>query len=182
MALFKKALHQLLGKEGCSWVVEGGDVFCAMLQAESAKVRSNVTSGKGTTNVVNYQKKGLQTAFTHASVTTPVLLELIANRETVLGAVENLASAHAVLDAKRLMLVNRTVVRVLYDAVYSNDCETPASSVPSSRRHRLPRSSWANGTDNCRFVPLSHGHILAVYMYGRLAHKFEGMADMINGA
>ena len=143
MALFKKALHQLLGKEGCSWVVEGGDVFCAMLQAESAKVKSNVTSGKDTTNVVSYQKKGLQTAFTHASVTTPVLLELIANRETVLGAVENLASAHAVLDAKRLMLVNRTVVRVLYDAVYSNDCETPASSVPSSRRHRLPRSSWA---------------------------------------
>jgi len=34
---FKKALHQLLDKEGYGWVVEGGDVFCAMLQAASAK-------------------------------------------------------------------------------------------------------------------------------------------------
>jgi hypothetical protein len=35
---FKKALYQLLDKEGHGWVVEGGDVFCAMLQAASAKV------------------------------------------------------------------------------------------------------------------------------------------------
>jgi hypothetical protein len=35
--LFKKALHQLLDKEGYGWVLEGGDVFCAMLQAASAK-------------------------------------------------------------------------------------------------------------------------------------------------
>jgi hypothetical protein len=46
--LFKKALHQLLDKEGYEWVVEGGDVFCAMLQAASAKAaKSTVTSGKG---------------------------------------------------------------------------------------------------------------------------------------
>ena len=50
--------------------------------------KSTVTSGKGTlsTNVADYQKKDLQTAFTNASVTTSVLLELIANRKTVLGA------------------------------------------------------------------------------------------------
>ena len=79
--LFKKALHQLLDKEGYGWVVEGGDVFCAMLQAASAKAaKSTVTSGKGTvsTNVADYQKKDLKTAFTDASVTTSVLLELIA--------------------------------------------------------------------------------------------------------
>ena len=29
---FKKALHQLLDKEGCGWVVEGGNAFCARLQ------------------------------------------------------------------------------------------------------------------------------------------------------
>ena len=34
---FKKALYQLLAKEGHGWVVEGGDVFCAMLQAASVK-------------------------------------------------------------------------------------------------------------------------------------------------
>jgi hypothetical protein len=70
---FQKALHQLFDKEDYGWVVEGGDVFCAMLQAPSAKAaKSTVTSGKGTvsTNVADYQKKDLQTAFTNASVTT----------------------------------------------------------------------------------------------------------------
>ncbi len=45
---------------------------------------STVTSGKGSvsTNVADYQKKDIQTAFTNTSV----LLELIANRKTVLGA------------------------------------------------------------------------------------------------
>jgi len=71
-------------------------------------------------------------------VTTSILLELIANRKTVLGAhhadhdkmgmtEEELAQAHAVLDAKRLTMVNRTVVRWLHDAVYSNAIETPAT-------------------------------------------------------
>ena len=60
-----------------------------MLQTACAKAaKRTVTSGKGTvsTNVADYQKKDLQTAFTIASVTTSVLLELIANRKTVLGA------------------------------------------------------------------------------------------------
>ena len=114
---FKKALHQLLDKEGYGWVVEGGDVFCAMLQAAGAKAaKSKEEKGTVSTNVADYQKKDLQTAFTNASVTTSVLLELIANRKTVLGAhhadhekmgmtEEELAQAHAVsdsvLDAKR---------------------------------------------------------------------------------
>jgi len=34
---FKKALHQLLDKEVCVWVVEGGNAFCAMLQAAAAQ-------------------------------------------------------------------------------------------------------------------------------------------------
>jgi hypothetical protein len=85
---FKKALHQPLDKEGYGWVVEGGDVFGAMIQAASAKAAKNtVTSGKGTvsTNVADYAKKDLQAAFANAWVTTSVLLELIANRKTVLG-------------------------------------------------------------------------------------------------
>jgi hypothetical protein len=144
--LFKKALHQLLDKEGYGWVVEGGDVFCAMLQVASAKdAKSTVTSGKGTvsTNVADYQKKDLQTAFTNVSVTTSVLLELIANRKTVLRAhhadhdkmgmtEEELAQAHANLDAKRRTMVNRTVVRWLHDAVYPNASETPATIKPRS--------------------------------------------------
>jgi hypothetical protein len=40
---------------------------------------------------------------------------------------EELAQAHAVLDAKRLTLVNRTVVRWKHDAVYPNASETPAT-------------------------------------------------------
>ena len=86
---FKKALHQLLDKEGCGWVVEGGNAFCAMLQAASAQAAKSTTkSGKGTvsTNVADYKDKDLQAAFASATVTTSVLLELIAYRQTVLGA------------------------------------------------------------------------------------------------
>ena len=86
---FKSELVKLLDKEGCGWVVQGGNAFCAMLQAAAAKAgKSTVTSGKGTvsTNVADYTKKDLQAAFANASVTTSVLLELIANRKTVLGA------------------------------------------------------------------------------------------------
>ena len=38
----KKALHQLLDKEGYGWVVEGGDVFCTMLQPASAKAAKSI--------------------------------------------------------------------------------------------------------------------------------------------
>jgi hypothetical protein len=40
---------------------------------------------------------------------------------------EELAQAHAVLDAKRLTMMNCTVVRWLHDAVYPNASETPAT-------------------------------------------------------
>jgi hypothetical protein len=111
---FKIALHKLLDKEGCGWVVEGGNAFCAMLQAAAAKAaKSTTASGKGTvsTNVADYKEKDLQAAFASATVTTSVLLELIANRKTVLGAhhadheklgmtEEQLTQAHAVPDVK----------------------------------------------------------------------------------
>jgi hypothetical protein len=195
---FKKALHQLLDKEGYGWVVEGGDVFCAMLQAASAKAaKSTVTSGKGTvsTNVADYQKKDLQTAFTNASVTTSVLLELIANRKTVLGAhhadhekmgmtEEELAQAHAVLDAKRLTMLNRTVVRWLHDAVYPNASETPATIKLRSILKTPEVTKILQGeklTTESLWAP-EPWQIPAVHMYGRLAYKFQGMTDMINGA
>jgi predicted solute-binding protein len=95
-----------------------------MLQTASTKAAtSTVTSGKGTvsTNVTNYNKKDLQTAFAITSVTTSILLELLANRKTVLGShhvdtfldhdkmgmtEEDMAQAHAALDANRLTLVS----------------------------------------------------------------------------
>jgi len=187
--------------------VDGGDVFCAMLQAASAKAaKSTVTSGKGTvsTNVTDYQKRDLQAAFTNASVTTSVLLELIANRKTVLGAhhtghekmgmtEDELTQAHAVLDAKRLTMVNRTVVRWLHDAVYPNASETPSTIKLRSilkkpdvtkilQGEKLTTESlWAAQPWQMPSV-----HMYGVYYcrteYGRLAYKFEGMTDMINGA
>ena len=153
---------------------------------------------KGTvsTHVADYKDKDLQAAFASATVTTSVPLELIAYRKTVLGAhhadheklgmtEERLTQAHAVLDAKRLTMVNRTVVRLLHDAVYpSNTVESPATIKLRSilktlevtqilEGEKLPtESEWA-----------VHPWLMpAVLMYGRLAYKFEGMTDMINGA
>ena len=196
---FKTELHKVLDKEGCGWVVEGGNAFCAMLQAAAAKeTKSTTASGKGTvsTNVADYKEKDLQAAFASATVTTSVLLELIAYRKTVLGAhhadheklgmtEDQLTQAHAVLDGKRLAMVNRTVLRLLHDAVYrSNTVESPATiklrpilKTPEVTKilqgEKLPtESEWA-----------VHPWLMpAIHMYGRLAYKFEGMTDMINGA
>ena len=98
---------------------------------------------------------------------------------------EQLTQAHAVLDAKRLTMVNRTVVRLLHDAVYpSNTVESSATiklrsilKTPEVTKilqgEKLPtESEWA-----------VHPWLMpAVRMYGRLAYKSEGMTDMINGA
>jgi len=178
--------------------VEGGNAFCAMLQAAAAQAAKNTTkSGKITvsTNVADYKDKDLQAAFARATVTTSVLHELIANRKTVFGAnadneklgmtEEQLTQAHAVLDDKRLAMVNRTVVRLLHDAVYPiNTVESPATTKLRSilkmpevtnilQVEKVPtESEWA-----------VHPWLMpAVHMYGRLANKFEGMTDMINGA
>ena len=81
-------------------------------------------------------------------------------------------------------MVNRTVVRLLHDAVYpSNTVESPATSKLRSilktpevtkilQGEKLPtESKWA-----------VHPWLMpAVHMYGRLAYKFEGMTDMIKG-
>ena len=89
MAPLQESAVSFPDKEGYGWVAEGGDAFCVMLQAAAAKAaKSTVTSGKGTvsTNVADYTKKDLQEAFANASVTTSVLLELIANSQTARGA------------------------------------------------------------------------------------------------
>ena len=54
--------------------MEGGD--------EHRDIRKRLSLNK----CRDYQKKDIQTAFTNASVKTSVLLELIANRKTVLEA------------------------------------------------------------------------------------------------
>ena len=64
--------------------MEGGNVFCAMLQAAADQAAKSTTkSGKGTvsTNVADYKDKDLQGAFANATVTTSVLLELITYRK-----------------------------------------------------------------------------------------------------
>jgi hypothetical protein len=87
---------------------------------------------------------------------------------------DELTAAHAVLDSKRLTLVNRTVVRELYDAVYPDDSETPATTklrsilkAPEVTKILMgeklaSESEWA----------AKPWLIPAVNMYGRLAYKF----------
>jgi hypothetical protein len=83
---------------------------------------STTASGKGTvsTNVADYKEKDFQSAFASATVTTSVLLELIANRKTVLGAhhadhkklgmtEDQQPQAHTVLDMPQLRPISKTV-------------------------------------------------------------------------
>ena len=79
--------------------------------------------------------------------------------------------------------MNRTVVRLLHDAVYpSNTVELPAVATIKLRSilktpevtkilqgEKMPtESEWA---ETPWLIP-------AILMYGRLAYKFEGMTDM----
>ena len=191
---FKKALHQFLDKEGYGWVAESGDAFCAMLQAAVAKAAKNtVTSGKGTvsTNVADYAKKDLQVAFANALVTTSVLLELIANSQTARGA--SCRSREDGRDGGGA-------------AACSSGCQAPDAGKP----HRRPFSARCSVPqclrDASHYQAQVHSKtpevtkilqgeklttasqsaekawlIPTVLMYGRLAYKFEGMTDMMNG-
>jgi hypothetical protein len=137
----------------------------------------------------------MSSATCYKQATTSVLLELIANRKTVLGAhhadhdkmgvtEEELAQAHAVLDAKRLTMVNRTVVRWLHDAVYPNASETPATIKLRSilKTPEVTKILQGEKLTTELLWAAQPWQIPAVHMYGRLAYKFEGMTDMINGA
>ena len=99
-----------------------------------------------------------------------------------------MVQAHAVLDAKRLTMVNRTVIGWLHDAVYPNASETPATiklrSMLKTPEVCVEVTKILQGK---KLTTESLGaaqpwQIPAVHMYGRLACKFEGMNDMINGA
>jgi hypothetical protein len=80
-----------------------------------AKSKEKSCKGTVSTNVADYDTKDLQKAFARASVTPSIQLELLTNRKTVLEAhhadhdklgmkEDELAAAHAVLDAKRLIM------------------------------------------------------------------------------
>jgi hypothetical protein len=164
-----------------------------MLQAAAAKAaKSTVTSGKGTvsTNVADYAKKDLQVAFANASVTTSVLLELIANRKTVLGAhhadghdgwgaaAGACSSGCQAPDAgkphRRPFSARCSVPQCLRDASHYQaqvHSKTPEVTKILQGEKLTTESQWA---ENPWLIP-------AVLMYGRLAYKFEGMTDMMNG-
>jgi hypothetical protein len=97
---------------------------------------------------------------------------------------EEPAQAHAVLDAKRLMMVNRTVVRWLHDAVFPNTSETPATNKLRSifKTPEVTKILQGEKLTTESLWAAQPWQIPVVHMYGRLAYKFEGMTDMINGA
>ena len=97
---------------------------------------------------------------------------------------EELARAHAVLDAKRLTMVNRTVVRWLHDAVYPNASQTPAAIKPRSilKTPEVNKILHGEKLTTESMWAAQPWQIPAVHMYGRLAYKFEGMTDMIKCA
>jgi hypothetical protein len=97
---------------------------------------------------------------------------------------EELARAHAVLDAKRLTMVNRTVVRWLHDAVYPNASQTPAAIKPRSilKTPEVNKILHGEKLTTESMWAAQPWQIPAVHMYGRLAYKFEGMTDIINAS
>jgi hypothetical protein len=90
-------------------------------------------------------------------------------------AEDELTQAHAVLDAKRLTMVNRTVVRLLHDAVYPNASET-LSTIKLRSILKTPEVTKILQGETLTTESLwaaQPWQIPAVHMYGRLAYAVD---------
>jgi hypothetical protein len=101
---------------------------------------------------------------------------------------EQLTQAHAVLDVKRLAIVNRTVVRLLHDAVYpSNTVESPTTTKIRSilktpevtnilQGEKMPtESEWAVHPWLMPAVHMPVRQTAAVWQAPRAGHPLEHM-------
>ena len=95
-----------------------------------------------------------------------------------------LIKAHDVLDAKYLREVNRTLARILHDAVFPSGAETNATTrlrsiLKSPLAAKIIAGEAVGGEAGWSKKPWLMESTL---MWAKLVYRFEGMTEMINGA
>ena len=195
---FKQAVIKLADAEGCPWAVTGGNAICGIFQAANAKLALKATKKAGakiSLDIATYTE--VSDAFETADVITGITLSLRRNRKEGLGTdfadaakqkvtEAELAKMHAHLDATYLAQVNRDLTRALHDAVFQENSTAPETIAMTKLRPILKTpevtkilSGEALGTEKDWIT--KPWLMPAIQMWGKIAYKFEGMTDMING-
>ena len=164
------------------------------IEREIAKNDSNHVP----TSVDAYTDAALKGWFEDTDIATGLLLSLNKNRLTSLGSnftdfkklgfrdEDALTKAHKSIDLKYLRQLNRTVTRLLHDAVFepsSKAADTPAQNklngiLRNSEVSQILRGATDDDDEEWLKEPWK---IPALQIWAKMYHKYEGMTDMLTG-
>ena len=196
--VFKVVMIKFADSKNFGYMLEGGHGICAMFQAASAaaaRATRSGTTGTISLDIETYTKKEIEEEFKKTSVMTSVALAVRGNRKDKLGASwadalkcglteAALTEAHKVLDVKYLKEVDRTLARILHDAVFPGGSETIATTrlrsiLKTKQAAKIIAGEAVGGEDLYSSQPWT---MLSMQMWAKLTYRFEGMTEMINGA
>jgi hypothetical protein len=197
---FKEAMLKWADAEGFSWTLDGGQGLCNLfLESSAAAARPATRTSKGTISldISTYDEAKIKEKLKEASVLASVALSVRTNRKDRLGAnyadhdklgmsADELSSAHDVLDSKYMSQVNRSLTRTLHDAVFPGDSRGEDTIAVNKLRNILKTPEVTKILageklgDESEWVT-KPWLIPALQMWAKLAYKFEGMTEMING-
>ena len=175
-------------------MLEAGQSICTIFQAASATAaKSKATkSGKISLDLGTSDAKVIKDEFKKMSITTSVALAVRENRKNKLGSnwadaercgltEDELSKAHDVLDVKYLREVNRTLARILHDAVFSGGLETIATTrlrsiLKPPLAAKIIAGQVVGGENLWCTQPWA---MESTQMWAKLIYRFESMPEMI---
>ena len=179
-------------------MLEAGQSICTIFQTASATAAKSKATKSGTISLDlgTYDAKVIKDEFKKTSITTSINLAVRENRKNKLGSnwadaercgltEDELSKAHDVLDAKYLREVNRTLARILHDAVFSGvGLETIATTrLRSILKTLLAAKIIAGEVVGGENLWCTQPWLMeSTQMWAKLIYRFEGMTEMINGA
>ena len=195
---FKQQMLRLADAKDFTYMLEGGDIICKMFQEANAAAARSKTAGKTGTmslDIESYEPKEVEAEFRKTSVLTSVALAVRGNRKEKLGenwadhekcvmSEDDLIEAHKVLDVKYLREMNRLLVKMLHDAVFSGRSETIAitrlrSILKTPQVAKTIAGEEIGDEEQWSTMPWK---MPSVQIFAKLIYRFEGMTEMINGA
>ena len=195
---FRQQMLRLADAKDFTYMLEGGDIICKMFQEANAAAARSKTAGKTGTmslDIESYEPKEIEAEFRKTSVLTSVALAVRGNRKEKLGenwadhekcvmSEDDLVEAHKVLDVKYLQEMNRLLVKMLHDAVFSGRSETIAitrlrSILKTPQVAKTITGEEIGDEEQWSTMPWK---MPSVQIFAKLIYRFEGMTEMINGA
>ena len=206
---FKKTLKEwaaitTVDKVCLDWVLNFGSIYAAFLAIKTKDKATERASRKAKpvqTDPAKYDQGELQQHFDtyKAGVTLKMLLTKVKKEElgnnftdaAALGFTDDeLQDFHLNISVRHLQRVNRTVVSALYNSVFKNSPEDASSRV---KLHSILESQIVTEIlsdfqkvdqetqSNLESWVTKPWLIPAVYIWGQIMHRYQGMTEMIQG-